>query len=140
MVREGQPVNPLNEAEATACLEKLQALRQPMQDLMDFLEPRLPHVRRSDWQEARDRLKRLKDPFRAEYRRLDTKKGKASLTETERNYYYWAVVKAWPVLSGLSPTSTPDGKWHRDLYEARMDIDDLLDSLKGELDDQARAT
>lgn len=71
--------------------------------------------------EAQALLKKLKDDLKSEYKRMDTVKGVAELSDIEVNFYRPAIQDAW-ANSGISQirwNSRPDYKWYTALDDVK---------------------
>lgn len=109
-------------------LDRLKRIRDEIDALIDLIDDKR-RLFGSEKERAQMMLKELKGNLRAEYKRGDTVKGRAQMTEAERRFYHPAVHEAYIHIS-VRINSVPDQKWYSDLYDAQIDIEFYLSQLE----------
>ena len=112
-----------------------------MDELTAFLDERLKGRSRLNGaakERAQEQLAAIKAALGGEYRRLDTRRGEASLNETERAYYLPAVMDAWPRLM-VKTNSVPTQAWFRDLYDTSWTISHFATELRHAIEEPGEA-
>ena len=117
----------MSETEKRACLARLELLKRPVDQLRDFVDND-PRARGSNRDEARARLKAMKDSWRKEL----THRAKATLNATEQAYYLPALEEVSANFTVRS-NSVPSGSWSHDLYDAAATIEHYAIELRHQI-------
>lgn len=116
------------DADTASVIARLEAYERRFDELIDLLSGALPlHGQAKAL--AQSRLKSLKDDLGAEHRKMSTVRGQAALTETERTCYADVIHQTHAEIS-VPTNSIPDGKWHNELFGARINITHMLHELR----------
>jgi hypothetical protein len=122
-------------ADRTSIMARLEAIKQQVQHINQLVKLGEP----ADIEIAREQFSRLKEHLRAEYRRMDTKKGEARLSDLEKAFYWAAIQDAWAntVLPQTRADWTPS-KWHDALWNVEDYVDYHLDGLRRSQEQERR--
>lgn len=118
----------MSTAEENAVIEQLRAHRDRLRAIMDLVGDRLP-LPRDAKERAQSLMQAAKESLGADYKRMSTVSGEASLNPTEDAYLRPAVHEAFTHLR-VKWNSNPSSEWHSDLYEAISDIEFFLHQLE----------
>jgi hypothetical protein len=111
-------------------IERLEAYNRRFEELLALLAGDLP-LRGAAKDRAQVLLKALKEDLGAEYREMSTIRGQATLTDIERSCYAPVVHQAFADIH-VATNSTPNEKWHSELYGAQISITHMLHQLRGD--------
>jgi hypothetical protein len=115
--------------QALACLRFLQGFSDETQALSHFVDSGQARSREGK-QEARSRLAELKMRLRGEAHRTSTVRGRAQLTELERDCYAPAVQGACAAIR-VTSGSLPGHSWCSDLGAAQLELARGVKELRG---------
>lgn len=118
------------DGDKTSVTERLEAYNQRFEALLDMLRGNLP-LRGESKAQAQALLKSLKGDLEAEYRKMSTVRGRQELTEIETAYYYPTIHQTFAEIS-VATNTIPDGKWHSNLYGAKINITHTLHQLRAD--------
>jgi len=90
------------------------------------------HISQPNMTLAQALFKKLKEDFKAEYKRMDSVREQANLSEDELAFYHPAISNAWAnsTISRVRWNSRPDGSWFSALYEVQGYMSYWRDQLK----------
>ena len=117
------------DADTASVVARLEAYDRRFEELMAMLSGGQP-LRGEEKARAQALLVSLKADLKAENRRMSTARGEGALTPAERAYYAPAVLQCSTEIY-VATNTTPDARWHGDLYGARINITHALHELRG---------
>ena len=97
-------------------------------DALERLASRAP-LRSDEKREAEERLARMKEELRAEYKARSTVRGQREMSDIEKHFYYPAISEAYRRLR-VRTNSIPKFDWVHQLYDARSSISYYLADLR----------
>lgn len=115
-------------ADKASVIERLEAYDRRFEELLAMLQNMLP-LRGEAKDRAQALLKSLKEDLGAEYRKMSTVRGQKELTEVERSCYAPVIHQAFADIH-VATNSTPNDKWHSELYGAQISITYMLHELR----------
>ena len=119
------------EEEIRACLKKLEVQLSEIGELRELIGDK-QQLFGAEKNRAQEKLKIFKKKLNYEYWRISTRRGKASLNETEKKYYAPAVRQISANLCTRT-NSIPDYRWQAELGELASKINFHIDQLRQQL-------
>jgi hypothetical protein len=120
------------EVEIRACLKKLEVSLSEIEELRELIGDK-QQLLGAEKKRAQEKLKTFKKKLDYEYWRISTRRGKASLNETEKKYYAPAVRQVSANLRTRT-NSIPGFRWQVELGELASKISLHIDQLRQKLE------
>lgn len=114
-----------------AVLRKMDAIREESDRILGLFEN--GHVPQGKVHEAQELFRALKEKLKAEYKRMETVRSQAELSDVEARFYKPAIDDAWAntVIGGVRWNTRPNHHWHDALWNVSGYMRHWSGNLKG---------